>query len=81
MAADICVLFSANDAYMRDFQIVIPSDCVASEESESNRQALTLMQRVLKANTTPSTDLGFKNTKINPIYLITSALPREGNSS
>jgi nicotinamidase-related amidase len=54
MAGDICVLFNANDAYMRDFKVVIPSDCVASEEANANQQALMLMQRVLKANTSPS---------------------------
>jgi nicotinamidase-related amidase len=64
MATDICVLFSANDAYMRDFQIAVPSDCVASEEAKSNQRALMLMQRVLKANITPSTKLEFENTKI-----------------
>jgi nicotinamidase-related amidase len=64
MATDICVLFSANDAYMRDFEIMIPSDCVASEESESNRQALMLMERVLKAKVMASTELDFKDTKI-----------------
>ena len=50
LASDICVLFSANDAYMRDFKIVIPSDCVASEDANRDQQALMLMQRVLKAN-------------------------------
>jgi nicotinamidase-related amidase len=64
MAADICVLFSANDAYMRDFQIVIPSDCVASEDPESNRQVLYLMERVLKANIPQSAQLAFENTKV-----------------
>jgi nicotinamidase-related amidase len=64
MAGDICVLFSANDAYMRDFEIVIPSDCVASEEAESNHQALLLMQRVLKAKVTPSNELEFGHTKV-----------------
>jgi nicotinamidase-related amidase len=64
MAADICVLFSANDAYMRDFKIVIPSDCVASEEANANHQALMLMQRVLKANTSPSRELKFRDTRI-----------------
>jgi nicotinamidase-related amidase len=64
MAADICVLFTANDAYMRDFQIAIPSDCVASEEAKLNRQALMLMQRVMKVDTTPSTELEFEDTKI-----------------
>ena len=64
MAADICVLFIANDAYMRDFKIVIPSDCVASEEANANQQALMLMQRVLKANTSPSSELEFRDRKI-----------------
>ena len=61
MAADICVLFSANDAYMRDFQIYIPSDCVASESDERSRSALLLMQRVLKADISSSTDLKLEN--------------------
>ena len=61
MAADICVLFSANDAYMRDFQIYIPSDCVASESDERTRSALLLMQRVLKADISASTDLKLEN--------------------
>ena len=53
MAADICVLFSANDAYMRGFAVIVPADCVASESHDFSEQALTLMQRVLKADTTP----------------------------
>jgi nicotinamidase-related amidase len=57
MAGDICVLFSANDAYMRDFRIHIPSDCIASESKERNREVLMLMQRVLKADISLSTDL------------------------
>jgi nicotinamidase-related amidase len=64
MAGNICVLFSANDAYMRNFEIVIPADCVASEESESNRQALTLMQRVLKAKISPSSEFEFEDTTL-----------------
>jgi nicotinamidase-related amidase len=64
MAGDICVLFSANDAYMRNFKILIPSDCVASEEAVSNQQALMLMQRVLKARIMPSTKIEFKDAKV-----------------
>jgi nicotinamidase-related amidase len=62
-AGDICVLFTANDAYMRDFNMVIPSDCVASNDPENNRYALTLMERVLKADTTPSTELDLELLK------------------
>ena len=53
MAGDICVLFTANDAYMRDFNIIVPGDCVASEDEEHNAQVLQLIQRVLKADVTP----------------------------
>ncbi|RYD19505.1 MAG: cysteine hydrolase [Verrucomicrobiaceae bacterium] len=48
-AGDICVLYTANDAYMRDFDIIVPSDCIASEMESSNRAALTHMETRLKA--------------------------------
>lgn len=54
VAGDICVLFTANDAYMRDFSLVVPADCVASEDAEENRRALAQMERVLKADIRPS---------------------------
>jgi nicotinamidase-related amidase len=63
VAANICVLFTANDAYMRDFNLVIPSDCVASNTAEDNEHALKLMEQVLKADTTPSTDLDLEELK------------------
>jgi nicotinamidase-related amidase len=57
LTGDICVLFTANDAYMRDFHLVVPADCVASQDPEENRHALRHMQRVLKADIRPSTAL------------------------
>lgn len=59
VAANICVLFTANDAYMRDFHVVVPRDCVASNTEEVNRAALGEMAKVLKADTRPSTGLTF----------------------
>ncbi len=56
MAGDMCVLFTAHDAYMRDFDIVVPADCIASESLFHNEQALALMQRAAKADTTPFAD-------------------------
>ena len=50
IAGDICVLFSANDAYMRDFKIIAPPDCTVSESAQNNRRVLALMERVLKAD-------------------------------
>jgi nicotinamidase-related amidase len=57
IAGNICVLFTASDAFMRDFHIVIPADCVASNDAEENAQALEQMKKVLKADITPSTEL------------------------
>lgn len=58
-AADICVLFTANDAYMRDLRLVIPADGVASNEEADRDAALALMRRVLKATTPPSAGIDF----------------------
>jgi nicotinamidase-related amidase len=55
LAGNICVLFTANDAYMRDFSLVVPADCVASNTEEENRHALNQMAKVLKADIRDST--------------------------
>jgi nicotinamidase-related amidase len=56
-AANICVLFTANDAYMRDLQVLVPSDCVASNTAEQNEAALAQMATVLKADVSPSANV------------------------
>jgi nicotinamidase-related amidase len=66
LAGDSCVLFTANDAYMRDFHLVIPSDCVASEDPRENDHALKQMQRVLKADIRPSSELDLEQFKQEP---------------
>ncbi len=60
MAANICVLFTANDAYMRDFHLAVPSDCVASNTEEENRHAIEQMRRFLDADVRPSDELQFR---------------------
>lgn len=54
IAGNICVLFTANDAYMRGYEIIIPSDCTASNLDEDNIYALKMMRNVLKATITVS---------------------------
>jgi nicotinamidase-related amidase len=66
VAGNICILFSANDAYMRDFNLIVPADCVASNTPEENRHALEQMRTVLKADITPSTDLDLSRLTPNP---------------
>jgi nicotinamidase-related amidase len=57
VAGNICILFSANDAYMRDFNVIVPADCVVSNTKDENDHALDQMRRVLKADITPSSQL------------------------
>ncbi len=59
VAGNICVLFTANDAYLRDYHLVVPADCVASNTEEENRVALGEMAKVLKADTRASSDIDF----------------------
>lgn len=56
-AGNNCVLFTANDAYMRDYDLIIPADCTASINPAENEYALRQMQQVLKADTRPSTEI------------------------
>jgi nicotinamidase-related amidase len=51
LTGDRCVLFTASDAFLRDFHLVVPEDCVASIDPAENRQALGHMRRVLRADT------------------------------
>ena len=60
IAGNNCVLFTANDAYMRDFKIFVPSDCVVSNTEEENAHALKQMQTVLKADITRGAELDLK---------------------
>ena len=60
IAGNICVLFTASDAYMRDFSLLVPQDCIASETEADNQHALAYMSKILKADTRPSTDIDLK---------------------
>jgi nicotinamidase-related amidase len=60
LATNICVLFTANDAYMRDFKVIVPQDCVAANTEEENSNALDQMHRILKADISPSTELNLR---------------------
>jgi nicotinamidase-related amidase len=60
IAGNNCVLFTANDAYMRGFKLIVPEDSIASNTTEENNYALRQMQRVLKADIRRSGDVTFE---------------------
>ena len=63
IAGNMCVHFTANDAHLRDFQLSIPADCVASQSREENTVALTQRQRLLGADITESSALDLHQLK------------------
>src|SRR5205809_3369994 len=63
IAGNFCVLFTANDAYMRDYNLFVPSDCTVSNTRNENESALRLMRRFLKADTRLSSQIVLRNAK------------------
>ena len=59
ITGNICVLFTANDAFMRDYQLIVPQDCIASATKADTKNALKQMETVLKADTSPLNKLRF----------------------
>ena len=57
LAADVCVLFTAMDAFMREYDLCVPSDCVASSTKLQKDSALRQMADVLKADTRLSSQI------------------------
>jgi nicotinamidase-related amidase len=58
-SANQCVLFTANDAHMRGYRIVVPEDCTASNSSGLTRAALGHVREALHAETTPAARVRF----------------------
>ena len=63
IAGNFCVLFTANDAYMRDFDLFVPSDCTVSNTKKENDSALRLMKKFLKADTRLSSRIALSNKR------------------
>jgi len=51
IATDICVLFTAADAHMRDYALWIPENAVAAEDDDQGRWALAIMEKSMGAET------------------------------
>jgi len=60
IAGNICVLFTANDAYMRELKIFAPADCIVSNTAPDNDYALRQIDTVLKGHIAESTRLTFR---------------------
>jgi nicotinamidase-related amidase len=63
IAADVCILFTAHDAHLRDYKIIVPSDCVASNSLPETRMALANMKKAAHAVICKSVSINFKDSK------------------
>lgn len=59
IAGDICVLFTAHEAHVRGYEVVVPEDCIASNTKTQNAVAVKQLQKALKLKTTKSQNLKF----------------------
>jgi nicotinamidase-related amidase len=57
VAGNSCVLHTAADAYMREFELMAPADCVLSTDARANAAALEHMATMLKADIRTSSTL------------------------
>jgi nicotinamidase-related amidase len=63
IAGNFCVLFTANDAYMRDFDLFVPSDCTVSNTKKEHDSAIGLMRKFLKADTRSASEIVLRRTQ------------------
>ena len=54
-----CVLFTAVDARVRDFELVVPRDCIGAPKAVHTRHALYVLREALGARTPLSTSIRF----------------------
>ena len=57
LTVERCLLFTANDAFLRDYELFVPRDCAAAIDAEDCAAALRILERVLDADTSPSAGL------------------------
>ncbi|HEX3408398.1 MAG TPA: isochorismatase family protein, partial [Caulobacteraceae bacterium] len=57
--ADICILFTAADAHMREYDLWAPRNAVASEDDRRRDWALDIMRKSMDAETAATDELSF----------------------
>lgn len=63
IATNLCVLFTAHDAHMHGYDIVVLSDCCAAESDFDHDVAISQLQRFCKATICRSDEFSWGQTK------------------
>lgn len=60
LTTDSCVLFTANDAYLRGYEVLVPEDCSAALTPSRHFSALEQMRNTLRARTNEFGQIDFE---------------------
>ncbi len=66
VATDQCIVMSATDARMRDYEVVVPQDCVAAPTAERNRRGLDYLRQAQRTKTTTSSRIRLPGAPSKP---------------
>lgn len=66
VATDQCIVMSAAEAKMRDYDVVVPADCVASQTAARSKGALRHLAEAHGIDTSPSTRLRVPGARRQP---------------
>lgn len=61
VATEICILFTAADAHMRDYALWVPEDAVVAVDGDQGAAALAIMRAKMGAETSPAAALSLKD--------------------
>jgi nicotinamidase-related amidase len=81
ITGDICVLFTASDAYLRDYELYVPRDCLASISDEENERAIDYMKRVHHADVSVSEDLDLEALRRGAVEESQAGQDRESHAA
>ena len=63
LATDICVQFTAMDAFLREYRIWVPSDCTAAESTAAWKNSVSYMSAILRCDVRPAATARAKTKK------------------
>ena len=60
ITVDNCILLTAGDAHMKEYDIVVPTDCVVASNNERKKHAMKLIETTLEGRTMRGRDLNLR---------------------
>ena len=64
IATNLCVLFTAHDAHMREYKIIVLSDCCAAESDFDHNVALSQLDKFCNARIRRSDQVKFLRSPV-----------------